>query len=323
MLLDLLAIAAGLTLLLYCGDMLVRGAIALAQRKNWPPLLIGMTIVAFGTSAPELFVSVHAALKGEGAEGIVLGNVVGSNIVNILLVLGIPAMIYPTLCDQPDVKRNTLFMVGASLIFLWFCFSGNGQITVWEGGFLFALIIAFLVFTFYENRRTKSKALSKEIAEFGTRSLSLSKIWLLIGGAVIGLPMGSYFVVEGAISLATDANISPAVIGVSIIAIGTSLPELATTIMAAKRRECSMALGNVLGSNLFNILAIMGISTLLARTPLTVDDRFLRIDLWVMLASALLIVPFIFGRLTIGRWSGAGFIAAYTAFATTLVLFVT
>jgi cation:H+ antiporter len=262
-------------------------------------------------------------LKGTGAEGIVLGNVVGSNIINILLVLGIPAMIYPTLCDQPDVKRNTLFVVGASFLFIWFCFSGNGQVTAWEGAFLFTLIIAFLVFTFYDNKHTQPVAPPEETTGFGESRLSVSKIWLLIGGAAIGLPLGSFFAVEGAVSLATDANISPAVIGVSIIAIGTSLPELATTIMAAKRRECSMALGNVLGSNLFNILAIVGISAMIARAPLAVDERFLNIDLWVMAACALLVVPFTFGRRTIGKWAGAGFIAAYTAFAATLVLFVT
>ncbi len=319
MILAWVSVIGGLAVLLFSGDLLVRGAVALAERQNWPPLLIGLTIVAFGTSAPELLVSISAALKGGSANGIALGNVVGSNIANVLLVLGIPAIIYPTVCDQPAIRRTTLIMVGASLIFLWVCLNAGAMIAAWEGALLFALIIAFLGYTAYNALRGDTEGCGTEdLDDIEDRPQTGRMIALFIGVALVGLPLGSHLIVEGAVTIAQGLGVSPATIGLSIIAFGTSLPELATTVVAAMRRHCGLALGNVLGSNLFNILAIMGLTAMVASEPIPVEPRFREIDLWAMVACALLILPYAWRHWTIGRASGIAFVAAYVGFIAVL-----
>ncbi len=322
MIADLVFVIGGLAILLFSGDLLVRGSVAFAERSQMPPMLIGLTIVAFGTSAPELVIGVDAALRGPETAGIALGNVVGSNIANILVVLGIPALIYPTVCDQPTIRRTTVLMVGASLLMIWMCLNAGMAITRGEGWLLFVLMIAFLCYAAYKVRSGQDDGiLAEEIAELeGMQGLpkTAPRIAAFILIAIVGLPLGSHLIVEGARSLAEIAGISPTVIGLSLIAFGTSLPELATTVIAAFNRHCGVALGNVLGSNLFNILGILGLSAMVAQEPIAVEARFAAMDLWVMLACALVIVPFAFRHWTISRIWGLIFLVAYGVFLVVL-----
>ena len=306
-----LELAAGIALLLFCGDMLVRGAVAMAVKLGIPTLVIGLTIVAFGTSAPELVVSLRAALSG--VPGIAVGNVVGSNIANILLVLGLPALICATKCDQPLVMRNTAYVIGASLLFIMLCFAG--PLSFLHGSILFAAMVAFLV----ESGRRAAQS-SDEAMVIGSDAIEiidgvsglparpyLVSLFLLIG--LVGLPVGATLTVGAGAEIARGFGVSDAVIGLTLVAFGTSLPELATTVTAAIRGYAGLAIGNVLGSNLFNILAIMGLTSMV--TPVPVPDVIMRVDLWVMLAAALAITPFVVNRRAITRLPGLIFVLSY------------
>lgn len=309
-----LTLVAGIALLLFCGDLLVRGAVALAVRLEIPSLVIGLTIVAFGTSAPELVVSLRAALAG--APGIAIGNVVGSNIANVFLVLGLPALICATSCNQPFIRRNMLYVLGASLLFITLCFLD--PLTFWHGAVLFALMIAFLV----ESGRKAAKRpdpeaiIGGEAIELidGVSGLPIQNFGIagcLVAG-LIGLPLGAQLTVGSASEIAHNFGVDEAVIGLTMVAIGTSLPELATTMSAAIRGHCGLALGNVLGSNLFNILAIMGLTAMV--TPVDVPEFIKHVDVWVMLGAALAITPFVLWHRNITRLPGLAFVALYFAY---------
>ncbi len=306
-----LELAAGIALLLFCGDLLVRGAVALAVKLGIPTLVIGLTIVAFGTSAPELVVSLRAALSG--VPGIAIGNVVGSNIANILLVLGLPALICSTNCDQPLVMRNTLYVIGASLLFIILCLAG--PLSFLHGSILFAAMVAFLVESGRHAAQCSNEALvigedAIEIID-GVSGLPartpLVSLFLVIG--LVGLPIGATLTVDAGSEIARGFGVSDAAIGLTLVALGTSLPELSTTLTAAVRGYTGLVLGNVLGSNLFNILAIMGLTSMV--TPVPVPDVVMRIDLWVMLAAALAITPFVVNRTAITRLPGFVFVLCY------------
>ncbi|MGF1455472.1 MAG: calcium/sodium antiporter [Alphaproteobacteria bacterium] len=322
MLLHLFWIGLGLAILLLSGDLLVRGSVALAQRVRIPPMLIGLTIVAFGTSAPELVIGVNAVLIGGEAGGLAIGNIVGSNIANVFLVLGVPALIYPTCCKQPLIRRNTTIMIGATLLFIWLCLDGAHTLTKIDGAILFAGMMAFMGYAVYRARAMPGEGLvadlTEELEEMSGLPESTGAIIFFIGIAMIGLPLGSNFIVSGAVGLAMNAGISATVIGLSIIAIGTSLPELATTVIAAVHRHSAVALGNVIGSNLFNILGIMGVTALVAPQPLIVEGRFLITELWIMLAATFVLVPYSFLHLKMGRVSGVLFLGAYVLFIVAL-----
>lgn len=310
-------VAGGLVLLLFSGDLLVRGAVALARRFHIPPLVIGLTIVAFGTSAPELFIGIDAALIGtDEALGIALGNVVGSNIANILLVLGLPALLYPIACRQATVRRNTAIMGAVALIFVALCY--DAKLTAGEGALLFGLIVAYLGYSAMRMARSRRRRDDLgELAELeGLTSLprALPMIAAFVAIALIGLPAGAHLIITGATDLAELAGVSPSVIGLSLVAVGTSLPELATTLAAALRRQSAVALGNVIGSNIFNLLAIMGVTALLARRPVPVEPRFLDADLWIMLGASALVVPYVLLRAPMDRFTGFLFLAAYAAY---------
>lgn len=309
-----LALATGIVMLLFCGDVLVRGAVAMAVKLDIPTLVIGLTIVAFGTSAPELVVSLRAALAG--SPGISIGNVVGSNIANVLLVLGLPAMIAATDCNQPFIRRNTLYVLGASLLFIGLCFAG--PLTFWHGFVLFALMVVFLI---ESGRRAAQR--SDEAAVVGDETMELiegssglpDRPWAVaafMGAGLIGLPIGAHLTVIGASHIASQLGVSEAAIGLTIVALGTSLPELATTTAAAIRGHCGLALGNVLGSNLFNILAIMGITAMVV--PIPVPEVLKRMDLWVMLAAALAITPFVWRKRNITRLPAFAFLVGYALY---------
>lgn len=309
---DYFILATGIALLVICGDLLVRGAVALAVQLSIPTLVIGLTIVAFGTSAPEMVVSVNAAVVG--APGIAIGNVVGSNIANVLLVLGLPALISATNCNQPMLRRNALYVIGASLIFIALCF--GAPLGFWHGALLFGLLLVFLFESARRAMTNGSASVDGETQELVEESCSLRNrplfVALLLLGGIIGLPIAAQLTVMSAVNIAKTFHVSEATIGLTIVAFGTSLPELATTVAAAFRRQCGLALGNVLGSNLFNILAIMGVTTMVA--PISVPEQFLRVDLWVMLAATLAIMPFIFGRWRITRLPALGLVLGYVIY---------
>ncbi len=302
-----LAVIGGLVLLLLAGDLLVRGAVALAVRLGISPLIIGLTVVAFGTSAPELMISVEAALGG--VPGIAIGNVVGSNIANVLLVLGIPAIIYPICCDQSGIRRNIFMMVGATLVFIAFAY--QGAFTFTNGFVMLLLLIGFLA---YSGWRAMAQSDETEAGLEEVEGIPASKprmvTYILLG--LIGLPLGANLLINGATEIAHTFGVSDAVIGLTVVAIGTSLPELATTVVAAMRKQTDVAIGNVIGSNLFNILAIMGITAIVAEVP--VPSHFLNFDLWIMLGTALLIIPFALLHKPITRRMGIGFVVAYAAY---------
>jgi len=302
-------LAAGLLLLVVFGDLLVRGAVDISYRMGIPPLIVGLTVVAFGTSAPELVVSVKAAL--DGLPGIAIGNVVGSNIANILLVLGLPAIISATRCDHHALDRNTYIVLGTSVLFTGLCFAT--PMTFWDGALLFALLIGFLWFS---ARRAMRSRLDGGIVPIDDDVAPLTgPIWVSIGAlalGLIGLPLSAHLTVDAAAAVASAWGVSDAVIGLTVVAIGTSLPELATTVIAAFRQHGALALGNVLGSNLFNMLAIVGITAMV--TPISIPPEILRLDIWVMLAATLLLVPFVVWQLPIGRIAGAMFLSAYVLY---------
>lgn len=307
-------LAAGLLLLLFGGDVLVRGAVSLAVKLEIPTLVIGLTIVAFGTSAPELVISLRSALAG--SPGIAIGNVVGSNIANVLLVLGIPALIAATNCDQPFIKRNMMYVIGASLLFITLCFLG--PLSFWHGAILFGCMVAFLV---ESGRRAAQRSDAATI--IGEESIELidgvsgvpTRNWVIAAFLIIGLvalPIGAQLTVSAATVIAKNFGISEAAIGLTVVALGTSLPELSTTIAAALRGHCGLALGNVLGSNLFNILAIMGLTAMVV--PVPVPDVIKRVDVWVMLAAALAITPYVLRRKCITWKSGLVFVSCYVLY---------
>jgi len=310
---DLLYAGLGLLALLGAGDSLVRGAVALSLRLGISALIVSLTVVAFGTSAPELLISIQAAVGG--SPGIAIGNVVGSNIANVLLVLGLPAMIAP-FCDRTgDGQRSFWMMIAASVFFIALCFLG---VLVWWHGVLMLGALAVVLWHNYrsamKSRAFNEKAEAEELAELEDVDPHMApwKIAALIGIGLVGLPIGAHFLIEGARGIAIAAGISEAAIGLSLVAVGTSLPELATTVAAAIRKQADVAIGNIIGSNLFNILAIMGAAVMFA--PIPVPPEFLKVDLWVMLAGSLALYPIVALRLPLGRPLGLLFLIAYAGF---------
>ncbi|MBO0343815.1 calcium/sodium antiporter [Roseibium limicola] len=311
MLLDYLSLAGGLVALIFAGDLLVRGSVSVAQKLGIPNLVIGLTIVAFGTSAPELVISLGAGLEGAG--GIAIGNVVGSNIANVLLVLGMPALIAATPCGENGATRNAIFMVFVSGVFIALCYLGTLN---WVASIvLLALLALFLLDSArvtlchrreMKNSEAKACSLSSPDTELEDvdgvpENTLLAAVYIVIG--LIGLPIGAHFSIEGATGIASAWGVSDAVIALTVIALGTSLPELATTVMAAIRQQGAVAIGNVIGSNIFNLLAIIGITT--AIVPLEVPREILNFDVWVMLACAVLLLGLANWRICLGKATGA------------------
>ena len=304
-LIDFLKLFGGFVYLLMGGELLVRGALGLSKESNIPPVVVGMTVVAMGTSAPELMVSTFSALSGY--PGIAIGNVVGSNIANVLLVIGVPVMIYPISCAQEGLAKQTSLMIAVSLLFIIMCVFE--PISFLEGVLLVTVLAGFLI------AATRGAAVIPldDPEEEMDRPMGLptypSTITVFIVLGVIALPLGADLVVEGGVGLASSWGVSEAVIGLSLIALGTSLPELSTTVVAALHKSSDVAIGNVVGSNLFNILAILGITALLTDIP--VDPAFLRFDVWVMFAASIVLWIFVLLKGTIGRLAGALFLGGY------------
>ncbi|MDX1779903.1 MAG: calcium/sodium antiporter [Thalassovita sp.] len=300
----------GLVILLLAGDALVRGAVNLSLRIGIPALIVSLTIVAFGTSAPELLISITAAL--EGVPGIALGNVVGSNTANILMVLGIPALLARMHTSECETRESYLLMIGATLLFIVLCFLGT---FTWISGIVLLLgLFGVLWHSFHKARGHIASGEEDDLEdpEGADPDMPWWKITLFILLGLIGLPLGADLLLDSAVTIARVFHISESVIGLTMVAVGTSLPELATTVMAALRRQSDVALGNVIGSNMFNLLAIIGLASLVS--PIPVDPAFLRFDLWIMLGASLLLIPFVFLKADINRVWGIVLSALYAGY---------
>ena len=310
--LDFLKLFGGFVYLLMGGDLLVRGALGLARESKIPPMIVGLTVVAMGTSAPELMVSTMSALSG--FPGIAVGNVVGSNVANVLLVLGVPVLIHPIVCDQEGLGKQASLMVAVSVLFLLMC--AFGSITFFGGVLLVFLLVVFLILATRGTALLPIEDAEEELERvLGLPSYKSSITLFIVLGAVM-LPLGADLVVDGAAGLAAGWGVSEAVIGLSLIALGTSLPELSTTVIAALHKSSDVAIGNVIGSNMFNILAILGITALLTEIP--VDPMFFRFDLWVMFACTVMLWLFVLTKTTIRKPAGVLFLAGYLGYMYTL-----
>ena len=301
----------GLFLLLISGDFLVKGAIQLSNRLGVSALLVSLTVVAFGTSAPELIVAIKATLSG--SPGLAMGNVVGSNIANILLVLGLPTLLVRLQNGITDTKRSFVLMILASVLFIVFGISGSFS---WVYGVVLLSLLTFFLFdTFKQSTEKTSNNESLEFRNRTPQSWWTIIFFILLG--IIGLPLGADLLVNNASTLAKDYGISDAVIGLTLVAIGTSLPELATTFIAVVRKKAEVVLGNLIGSNIFNLLAIIGITSLIS--PVPVDPTFIKFDFWIMLGASILLAPFIFLNIQFNRLSGFLFVTLYISYLTSIL----
>lgn len=313
----------GLVMLVAGADLLVRGASRLALRFGISPLLIGLTVVAFGTSAPELAVSIQAGLAGQS--GIAVGNIVGSNIFNVLMVLGLSALITPLAVSQQLVRIDVPLLIGVSVLFLIMAF--DGHIGFFDGLLLTGGIVAYIVFSIQQSRKESAAVQAEYEQEFGGGNSPLLErlpvqIGLIAGGLVL-LVLGATWLVESAVSIARVLGVSEVIIGLTIVAAGTSLPELATSVVAAMRGERDIAVGNVIGSGLFNILSIAGIAAMVTPGGLVVAPALIHFDIPVMVAVTLACLPIFATGHLIARWEGALFLAYYLAYVLYLVLAAT
>ncbi len=304
----------GLVLLCLGGEMLVRGAVALARRLGVSSLLIGLTVVGFGTSAPEFLVCLEAALAGQ--PDIAVGDVIGSNIANVLLILGVAALIFPIRCDRAVVFRDGAAMLVSSAVLV--ALGMTGIILRWQGGVMIAALLGFIGYSYWSEKHRKSRSLhASEVEEFSDIPLSLPLSVVFLAAGLAALVGGSKLLLEGAVSIALAAGVSEAVIGLTLVAVGTSLPELATGVIAALRRHTDVAIGNVLGSNIFNIMGMLGLTAVV--TPLPIGAQMAAFDLWVMLAVAVVLIPFLMTGWRLDRIEASVFLAAYAAYVAVLI----
>lgn len=314
---------AGLVLLVLGAEVLVRGAARLAAQFGISPLVIGLTVVAFGTSAPETAVSVQSALAGSG--DLAIGNVVGSNIANVLLILGMTAVVAPLVVSRQLIRLDVPLMIGASL--LVYALAWNGQLGRLEGALLFACVVGYTLFLIVQSRRDAGAATAPDdefAKEFGLTETPKPYAWainlaLVLAGLAL-LVAGSNFLVDGAVALARALGLSELVIGLTVVAVGTSLPELATSVMAAIRGERDIAVGNIVGSNIFNLLCVLGLASLVSPMPIGVSASALAFDFPVMIGVAIACLPVFFAGYCINRWEGLLFLAYYVAYTVYLVL---
>ena len=291
----------GFTMLVKGADWFVEGTAGIAEKFGIPQLVIGLTIVAMGTSAPETAVSINAALKGSAE--IAIGNVVGSNILNVLIILGITAVISPLVVAKSTVRCEIPFMIAISFLFFGLCVTGN-EVVLWEGVILWLAFIAYLVYLLIMAKRNK-----EEVPEEDKQPL-----WKLILFTVVGLVLiiwGSDFTVDAATNIATALGMSERFIGLTIVALGTSLPELVTSVSAAIKGKADIAIGNIVGSNIFNILFVIGTSALI--TPVVFNPAF-TFDMWAMIISGAALWLFVVRKNKLARWSGAAMLAMYAAY---------
>jgi cation:H+ antiporter len=300
-------IAVGLVLLIIGGELIVRGAASVARHMQVSPLLIGLTLVGFGTSMPELVASVQAALAN--APGIAVGNVVGSNIANIFLILGVTAVLRPIDTPSGSFRRDGGMVFLATVICT--AIALGGFITRWMGAILVALLIAYMAYS-YRNERIGPEEAAAHEARMRPGFAALAAI---AGLAVVII--GARLLVFGAIHLAREMGISQSIIGLTVVAIGTSLPELAAGIVAALRGHSNIAFGNVIGSNIYNVLGILGVTALVH--PIAVPQDIVQVDIWVMFGATILLIIFAVTNWRVTRAEGAAFLTAYVAYIGYLV----
>jgi cation:H+ antiporter len=299
-----LLLIIGLVFLVTGAEFLVRGGASLALRLNIKPLVVGLTVVAFGTSAPEMAVSVKAAVMGQG--DVAVGNIVGSNIFNIAFILGLSALICPLAIHAKLIRYDIPLMIGVTIVaivMLW-----DKSISRWEGILLFAGLLIYTYLTFKLSARDESAVQAEAAAEIPRLNGSIGADIAMVLGGLAGLVLGADWFVQGAIAVARYAGLSEAVIGLTIVAAGTSLPELATTVVAAVRRHADIAIGNVVGSNIFNILSILGITAIVK--PFSMQNILVS-DIFIMLFFAVLLLPLAATGLILKRWEGGVLFAGY------------
>ncbi len=313
---DLLLAILGLLILLFAGDALVRGAVNVSLRLGVPALIVSLTIVAFGTSAPELLIAVSAI--HDGVPGLAMGNVVGSNTANILLVLGVPALLAGLDTGSCDTRRNYIFMLAATLLFMGLAFNG---VIAWPQGLVLSGGLALMLWSAFRDarahRRKGREAAPEDEVEGADPDMPWWKIFLFLGLGLVGLPLGADLLVNASTNIARHFGISETIIGLTLVAVGTSLPELATTVMAAYRKQAEVAIGNVIGSNMFNLLAIIGIASFVG--PIPVEPGILYFDIWVMLGASLMLAPFVMLKWHMGRVWGVTLCLLYATYIFTLL----
>ena len=304
--LDIIIIIVGVAMVLKGADFLTEGAAALARRVNVPEIVIGLTIVAAGTSAPELFVSLVSALKG--TPDLAVGNVVGSNTMNCMLIVGCAAMVAPMTISRSTVKKDIPFAVGASVVLMLLAL--NGFLGRFDGIVLLAGFVSFMVYSLRQAKNGQDAGATEEKQQ----NPWMSALFIVLG--LVGLVIGSNLFVDHASNLALALGISEGVVGLTVVAGGTSLPELATSVVAARKGQSAIAIGNVIGSNVFNILLILGLTATIS--PLQIEG-ITTIDMAVMLISVTLVWLFSFTRYTVERWEGAALVGGYLVYLAWLI----
>ena len=307
----LLELAAGALALYLGGEALVRGAVAIARHLSVSPLLIGLTLVGFGTSTPELITCIQAALAG--SQDIAIGNVVGSNICNIALILGVAAVVSPMKTQRDAVLRDGSAMLVASVVCTGIVL--HGLVSRPLGIALLAALAAFVTYTYMRERNTADPSAAMHAAEADVVERTPEQPWIAAALGLAGLLLvlaGARWFVSGAVTLAQTLGVSESVIGLTVVALGTSLPELVTAVVASLRGQADVAFGNVIGSNIFNVLGILGATAVVH--PLMVPPDIARVDIWIMLAAALILMVFALSERRIARSEGVMLLAAYAAY---------
>ncbi|BAZ44830.1 putative K+-dependent Na+/Ca+ exchanger protein [Chondrocystis sp. NIES-4102] len=319
-----LSLLAGLVLLVVGAEYLVKGASQVAAILRIPPLIIGLTIVAYGTSAPEMAVSVMSSLSGQA--DIAIGNVVGSNIFNVLFILGVSSLVTPLIVTRQLIRSDVPIMIGVSVLLL--VFSLDGKLGKVDSIILFVGAIAYTLSLIYQSSKQKSDGEDDEFArEYGNSPEQSALTWvkniLFIFGGLALLVLGSRWLVDSAITIARSLGLSELLIGLTIVAAGTSLPELATSVVASFRGERDIAVGNVLGSNIFNILAVLGLSGIVSPDGIQVSREAIQFDIPVAIAVAFACLPIFYSGKRIDRWEGLLFLFYYAAYTGYLILYTT
>lgn len=320
MTLTFLLFAGGLVVLILGAELLVRGASRLAAAFGVSPLVIGLTIVAIGTASPEIAVSMQAAINGQG--DLTLGNVLGSNIFNILLILGVTAILSPLVIAEQLIRKDAPIMLGVSV--LAFFLGVDGRLGVWDGLILLAGMVLYIVFALRQSRaeaREVQDEYAREYAEKQPRSLKNTAVNLVMIVAGLGLlVLGARWLVESAVTIAKALGVSELIIGLTIVAAGTSLPEVATSVIAALKKESDIAVGNAVGSNIFNLLGVLGLGAVFAPGGISVADHVLRLDFPVMVFVALVSLPIFYIDSRISRAEGSLLLGYYVLYVTYLIL---
>ena len=303
-------ILIGFVLLIGGAEYLVKGAVAIANKLNIPAVIVGLTIVAFGTSTPEFVVSIKAAFSG--AAGISVGNVVGSNIANILLILGVTSIIYPVVCNRKEFLRDYKFLLFVTVLFVVLALTKT--FVFWHGLLMLATLVGFVYFNYKNSKKT-------DVCEEACSPLAAKNWAVVIVITLAGLAAimyGADLLVKGAVEVARILGVSEEIIGLTIVAVGTSLPELATTVVAALRKQNGVALGNIVGSNIWNIVFIMGMTSTIV--DVEVPEQFLKYDMWVMLFATLLLWPTMLSKNKLSRLEGVMFFLMYVAYIVSQIL---